>query len=401
MKKIRLNKWKNGAAPALLIHCSIGSVYCWSTFSEALAQKVGVSPGILGWAFSIAIFFLGMSAAFASRIVEQNVKRSSLISMIFFCTGFLGTGVISFLGGRIPAPIAALLIFFFYGAVMGVGLGTGYLTPVKTLMLWFRENKGLATGISIMGFGLAKAIASPFMILLQEKFGITAMFFILGAVYACTMYLGHKLIHKPLDWKESGTNQVSKLALFKDTFFLRTWICFYLNITCGLALISYERPILEFAGAGLALIGMIQVFTALANAGGRIGYASLSDLFSKKMRIYFVVFLTSMAACIIMELPIFPVLIGCIILLIVVNAGYGGGFSTLPTILEHHYGMESISTIHGVALSAWAFAGLTGNQITAACLRISEANGYRYMVAVIAVLYIVSMILSLTLIKKE
>ena len=195
------NKWLRAAAPALLIHCSIGTVYCWSTFKEAIGEQIGgVSTFALGWAFSLAIFFLGMSAAFAGKIVELNIHKSSLISCICFTVGMIGTGVTIMFVKGVPALI---LIYLFYGCIMGIGLGIGYLTPVKTLMLWFKDNKGLATGISIMGFGLAKAIATPIMEKLQNVFGISMMFIILGVVYFCMMFLGHLLLKKPEGWVES------------------------------------------------------------------------------------------------------------------------------------------------------------------------------------------------------
>ena len=194
-----MNKWTRAAIPALLIHCSIGTVYCWSTFKESIAQAIGMSTFSVGWAFSFAIFFLGMSAAFAGKIVELNIHRSSLISAICFTAGMIGTGAtIQFCKG----PLALILIYLFYGCIMGIGLGVGYLTPVKTLMLWFKDNKGLATGISIMGFGLAKAIATPIMEFLQNKFGIAPMFFILGGIYFVMMMAGHFLLKKPEGWVE-------------------------------------------------------------------------------------------------------------------------------------------------------------------------------------------------------
>ena len=160
------NKWIRSAIPALLIHCSIGSVYCWSTFKEAISNKIGMSTFAVGWAFSLAIFFLGMSAAFAGKMVEKNIHKSSLISCLCFTTGMLGTG---FFIEHTTGVLALVGIFLCYGCIMGIGLGVGYITPVKTLMLWFKDKKGLATGISIMGFGLAKAIATPVMELFQKK----------------------------------------------------------------------------------------------------------------------------------------------------------------------------------------------------------------------------------------
>ena len=185
------NKWICAAIPALLIHCSIGTVYCWSTFKESIADKIGVSTFATGWAFSFAIFFLGMSAAFAGNLVEKDIHKSSLISCICFTVGMLGTGLVI----KYCTGILALLgIYLFYGCIMGIGLGIGYLTPVKTLMLWFDKQKGLATGISIMGFGLAKAIATPIMEFLQNKYGISPMFIILGLIYMVMMFIGHLLL---------------------------------------------------------------------------------------------------------------------------------------------------------------------------------------------------------------
>ncbi|MGN0778203.1 MAG: MFS transporter, partial [Aristaeellaceae bacterium] len=158
------NKWIRGAIPALLLHCSIGTVYCWSVFSNEIANYIGFAKSDVEWAFSLAIFFLGMSAAFLGNVVEKNIHRSSLIATICFSAGMLGTGLCIWYGGAHPGNVLVLIgIFLFYGFIMGVGLGTGYLSPVKTLMLWFSENKGLATGLAVAGFGAAKAIASPIM----------------------------------------------------------------------------------------------------------------------------------------------------------------------------------------------------------------------------------------------
>ena len=198
------NKWTKAAIPALLLHCSIGTVYCWSTFKDAIANKIGMSTFAIGWAFSLAIFFLGMSAAFAGKMVEKNIHKSSLIACICFSIGMIGTGLfIQFTSGI----IALLGIFLCYGCIMGVGLGIGYLTPVKTLMLWFPKQKGLATGISIMGFGLAKAIATPIMEFIQNNLGIFKMFYILGAAYFVMMFIGHLLLKKPEGWVEKVSDK--------------------------------------------------------------------------------------------------------------------------------------------------------------------------------------------------
>lgn len=405
------NKWMRAAVPALLIHCSIGTVYCWSTFKEAIAQHIGMSTFSVGWAFSLAIFFLGMSAAFAGRMVERDIHRSSLISCICFTAGMIGTGLcIQFATG-----VAALVgIFICYGCIMGIGLGIGYLTPVKTLMLWFEGQKGLATGISIMGFGLAKAIATPIMELIQTKLGIAQMFYILGGVYFVMMMLGHFLLRKPHGWVEPEDQDSSfhLLGMFQDKVFLGIWLMFFLNIHCGLALITYEKQILgtAFAGSAVltAVISIVPSVTAAFNALGRIGFSTISDRMRDRNTVYKIIF----SSCIVITAiavatfaisrgpvsPIFGVIV--VALLIVVNAGYGGGFSTLPALLSSRFGMDRISKIHGLALSAWAFAGLTGNNMSELILS-RTGRTYDYVLIATLVLYVVAMVICLALVSGK
>lgn len=409
--KVLNNKWMRAAIPALLIHCSIGTVYCWSTFKESIGEAINMSTFSLGWAFSLAIFFLGMSAAFGGKLVEKNIHKSSLISCICFTIGMLGTGlVIQFAKGW----LALLGIYLFYGAIMGIGLGIGYLTPVKTLMLWFKDNKGLATGISIMGFGLAKAIATPIMELIQKNLGIHQMFYILGGAYFILMFIGHLLLKKPDGWveKEEKKNKFKFSTMFKDKTFLGIWLMFFINIHCGLALITYEKQILKIAFAGMAVLGtMIAVIpsvTAAFNALGRIGYSTISDKLKERNTIYKIIFATSIivsviAACTLAitngpKAIIFGIIV--IALLIIVNAGYGGGFSTLPALLSERYGMEKISKIHGLSLSAWAIAGLTGNNMSEVILKLSN-NNYNYILIFTSALYIIALLICIFMVKNK
>ena len=375
----RANKWVRAAIPALLLHCSIGTVYCWSIFSQEIADYIGYSKGATEWAFSFAIFFLGMSAAFLGNIVEKDIHKSSLIATICFSTGMFLTGVFIRYGGQHKgSPIALVGIYLSYGLIMGIGLGTGYLSPVKTLMLWFQDRKGLATGLAVAGFGAAKAIASPIMQSMLSGLGdggIYKMFMILAAVYFVMMFIGHLLLAKPAGWVEPqdksqkpGIMQVLKTKPI--TNYIGIWLMFYINITCGLALISQEKPIVKCIGL-VGAAGIISTISAIFNAGGRLGFSAWADTMKDRNTIYKLIFILSIVfTAIVMitggikngsgaALLIFLVLA----LIFVVNAGYGGGFSNVPTLLSDHYGMGSISAIHGITLSAWAFAGLTGNQV--------------------------------------
>ena len=402
------NKWVRAAIPALLIHISVGTVYCWSTFKQAIAEQIGMSQFSVGWAFSLAIFFLGMSAAFAGKFVEKDIHKSSLIACICFSVGMIGTGLcIKFLTGW-----AALIgIYICYGAIMGIGLGVGYLSPVKTLMLWFSKNKGLATGISIMGFGLAKAIATPIMDMLQNKYGIVVMFVILGLVYFIVMFIGHLLLKKPEGWFEpQNTEKYNILSMFKQREFVGIWLMFFLNIHCGLMIISYEKQILNVAFAGAVvlatIVSVVPSCTAISNSLGRIGYSTLSDRMKQRNTIYKIIYTSCILISGVMLLTnavsgannlILSVIV--ITYLLVINAGYGGGFSTLPALLSERFGMQKISQIHGLALSAWAVAGLTGNNTSEIIL--SNGGNYQAVITTATILYAVALIICIFVTGKR
>jgi len=414
------NKWIRGAIPALLLHCSIGTVYCWSTFSTEIANYIGASKSACGWAFSLAIFFLGMSAAFLGDVVEKDIHKSSLIATICFSVGMVGTGA-AILLKSLP------LIFLFYGCIMGIGLGTGYLSPVKTLMLWFKDKKGLATGLAVAGFGAAKAIATPVMQFILDKFdnNPAPMFFIMGGVYFVMMFIGHLLLRKPADWVEQHAKGGVKeffatlASNFKYAFsqktFIGIWLMFYINITCGLALISQEKQIFNAVGfAGIAAV--LGTVTAIANAGGRLGFSAWADKLKDRNTIYKLIFVLSIAftACVIFtrgiengaNVSILAII--CVGLLIMVNAGYGGGFSNVPTLLSDHFGMEKISAVHGMCLSAWAFAGLTGNQMATFIVKhfgtpdeAVNPVGYQTVLYVTCALYVIALLISCFMVPKS
>ena len=411
------NKWTRAAIPALLLHCSIGTVYCWSIFSQEIADHIGFSKAATEWAFSFAIFFLGMSAAFLGNFVEKDIHKSSLISTICFSAGMAGTGFFIWYGGQNPGNIVALIgIYLCYGFIMGIGLGTGYLSPVKTLMLWFSDRKGLATGLAVAGFGAAKAIASPIMQGMLENMGeggIYKMFWILAAVYFVMMFIGHLLLKKPDGWHEpqtkaEGSRMMDVIKSKPITNYIGIWLMFYINITCGLALISQEKMIVKCIGLAGA-VGIISTVSAVFNAAGRLGFSSLGDTMKDRNTIYKIIFIISIAltgAVIITKgvengagNMVLTVLV--LALIFMVNAGYGGGFSNVPTLLSDHYGMGNISAIHGLTLSAWAFAGLSGNQMATWIVN-NSANatvGYQNVLYVTLALYVVSLLLSIIFVK--
>lgn len=400
------NKWTRAAIPALLLHASIGTVYCWSTFKEEIAAYINQSIESVEWAFSLAIFFLGMSAAFMGNIVEKNIHKSSLIAAICFAVGLAGTALFI----KIKSLIGILIC---YGCIMGIGLGLGYLSPVKTLMLWFKDNKGLATGLAVAGFGAAKAIATPIMeAMMSSGVELYNMFYILAGVYFVMMFVGHLLLKKPSDWKEiSGEKSehpikdfFTRFTIFKDKKFIGIWLVFYINITCGLAIISNEKNLIKLIGLAPAVIGTI---CAIFNAGGRLGYSAVADKLKDRNTMYKIILaseiiITALAIVLSFTNGIDNSILSIIIvlaLLFAVNAGYGGGFSNLPTLLSDIYGMGNISSLHGIALSAWAFAGLTGNQM--AQIIVEKTGSFANVLYCTLALYVIAMVVDLLLIKRK
>jgi OFA family oxalate/formate antiporter-like MFS transporter len=399
------NKWTRAAIPALLLHCSIGTVYCWSYFSGAITDilsKNGLDTSALGWAFSLAIFFLGMSAAFLGDFVEKDIHKASLIATICFAVGVAGTGLAIRLG-------QVWMILVFYGVIMGIGLGLGYLSPVKTLMLWFKDNKGLATGLAVAGFGAAKMVFTPVITWLIGLVGVEFALYILAGVWGVMMFIGHLLLKKPEGWVESHEKFEIKaffkrFAIFGDIKFIGIWLVFYINITCGLALIHAESHIYDIIGLS-SFATVLGAITGLLNAGGRLAYSAIGDKLKSRNTIYKVILISEIA---ITAVALFTgaitngYVVVCLILMFVVNAGYGGGFSNLPTLLSDVYGMGKISSIHGIALSAWAIAGLTGNQIAEAIVH--ATGSYQNVLIFTIALYAVAIIIDLLFIrtpKKE
>lgn len=373
-----------------------------------------------------------MSAAFLGNVVEKDIHRSSLIAAICFAAGMAGTGFFIWYGGAHQGSLISLIgIYICYGFIMGIGLGTGYLSPVKTLMLWFEDRKGLATGLAVAGFGAAKAIASPIMQALLKSLGdggIYKMFLILACVYFIMMFVGHLLLAKPAGWHEPATQEKGARPIdvikTKPVVFIGIWLMFYLNITCGLALISQEKMIIKCIGLG-AMAGVLSSITAVFNAGGRLGFSAWADKMKDRNTIYKIIFVLSIVATALVIVTqgiakqgeniingsstsmLLTILV--LVLLFVVNAGYGGGFSNVPTLLSDHFGMQNISAIHGITLSAWAFAGLTGNQVATLIVNkvgnstdiIIEGHeysinptGYQAVLYLTIVLYIVSLLIS-------
>ena len=376
-----MTKWINGAIPAFLMHLSAGTIYSFSLFVKPLSQYMGYSEFQIQWAFSLAIFFLGMSAAFGGKIVEKDINKSSKI------------GVICFIGGLILTAIAIeckSLIYFYlgYGVIHGIGLGFTYLTPCKTVMLYFNKNKGLAIGLSVMGFGFASTFASPLIThLLESNINHLSLVFIdLTVIYAVPLLIGKFLLKKPEEYEQNNIMQKDDFKyknLLKNKTFWFIWLMLFINIHCGLALISIASPMLIELGSDPILIALIIAVMGLCNGGGRIIFATISDFLSHRIFIYLLLF--SLSIILVYSYMIAPNVFTMGLMLCGITAFFGGGFSNIAPIVADKFGMMNVSKIYGVVLSSWAIAGLTGNSMS---LFIHELTGsYDLIYSIIGVLY--------------
>lgn len=394
------NRWLI-AACAVGIHLSIGSVYAWSVFTNPLKSRFGWDDSEIAFTFSLAILFLGLSAAFLGHFVEKyGPRKAGILAAVFFGIGVTGSGLAVQIG-------SLFLLYFFYGVLGGIGLGVGYIAPVSTLVKWFPDRRGLATGLAIMGFGFASLISGPIMARLIEWTGIAPTFYILGLVYFALMLSSSLYLEPPpADWLPRGYKQqlqqgkqqkidkpvpLTARQSLKTRRFYFLWLMLFINVTCGIAIISVASPMAQeitgmSAFAAASMVGLMGLF----NGFGRIGWASLSDVIGRP-NTYTAFFLIQLAAFFLLPHTTHPLLFQILIFLILTC--YGGGFSSIPAYIGDLFGTRELGAIHGYILTAWAAAGLAGPSLTSL---VREATGsYTSSLTLFASLFIIALILSI------
>ena len=332
---------------------------------------MGLSLSATTWAFSIAILFLGLSAGFLGPLVERlGPSRSGMVSAVFFSTGLLGTAA------AVHCQ-SAFLLYLFYGAIGGIGLGTGYITPVSTLVKWFPRHRGFATGLAIMGFGFAALIAGPAMRYLVDRFGLTENFLILAACYALVMILSASYIRPPRkgeipmlleevleeEIRKDGEKTAQakgltrKEAMHTWKWYVLWWI-FFTNITCGIGLLAVASPMAqEIIGMSAAEAASLVGIIGIVNGTGRILWASVSDWIGRGVT-YMIFFAFEVFAFYALA-HVSDALLFEILVLAVISC-YGGGFSCMPAFLSDLFGVKQLASIHGSILTAWGMAGVAG-----------------------------------------
>ena len=369
---------------ALAVHLCIGQVYAFSTFNLPLSKLIGLSqaaPGDwnlkeLGWIFSIAIVFLGSSAALFGRWVERvGPRKSMFVSALCFGGGFL----VSAVGIHLHQ---LWIIYLGYGVLGGCGLGIGYISPVSTLIKWFPDRPGMATGMAIAGFGGGALIAAPLSVLLMAHFkttasnGVLETFVTMGVIYFMFMMIGVISVRVPADdWKPAGwtaparpkklvtTANVAVEAAWRTPQFWLLWGVLCMNVTAGIGVLGQASPMIQemFPGrvlplAAASFVGLISLF----NMGGRFVWATASDYIGRRntYTVFFVLgillYATVPTTGHLGSIPLF-VAAFCVIL-----SMYGGGFATIPAYLRDMFGTYQVGAIHGRLLTAWSAAGVLG-----------------------------------------
>jgi MFS family permease len=369
---------------ALAIHLSIGQAYAFSVFNLPLSKLIGgtaSAPGdwklsTLGWIFSIAIVFLGLSAALWGAWLERvGPRKAMFVSACCFGGGFL-VGAIGIRTHQL------WLLLLGYGVLGGIGLGLGYISPVSTLIKWFPDRPGMATGMAIMGFGGGAMIGSPLAVKLMELFkasathGIAETFVTMGIIYFLFMMIGVFLVRlPPPDWTPEGwtpsvtgkrmvtSRQVPVSDAWRTKQFWLLWVVLFVNVTAGIGVLGQASAMIQevfpgriTAAAAAGFVGLL----SLANMIGRFFWSSTSDRIGRKYT-YMIFF--ALGALLYLSVPT-AARLGSVVLFValyvVILSMYGGGFATIPAYLRDLFGTVQVGAIHGRLLTAWSLAGIVG-----------------------------------------
>ncbi|HEP2341854.1 TPA: OFA family MFS transporter [Streptococcus pyogenes] len=389
------------ATAGILLHLMLGSTYAWSVYRNPILQETGWDQAPVAFAFSLAIFCLGLSAAFMGNLVEQYGPRlTGTVSAVLYASGNMLTGL------AIDRK-EIWLLYIGYGVIGGLGLGAGYITPISTIIKWFPDKRGMATGFAIMGFGFASLLTSPIAQWLIETEGLVATFYLLGLIYLIVMLFASQLIIKPtaaeiaiLDKKRLQNNSyliegmTAKEALKTKSFYC-LWVILFINITCGLGLISVVAPMAQdLTGMSPEMSAIVVGAMGIFNGFGRLVWASLSDYIGRRVTVI-LLFLVS----IIMTISLIFAHSSLIFMISIATlmTCYGAGFSLIPPYLSDLFGAKELATLHGYILTAWAIAALTGPTLLS--ITVEWTHNYLLTLCVFIVLYILGLMVALRLKK--
>lgn len=404
-------RWRVPPA-ALAIHLSIGQAYAFSVFNLPLTRLIGITesaPGdwaltTVGWIFSLAIVCLGLSAFTFGRWLERVGPR---LAMSAAACCFAGGLLVSALGVRSHQIV---LLYLGYGVLGGIGLGLGYISPVSTLMKWFPDRPGMATGLAIMGFGGGALVGSPLAMALMAHFatptstGVAETFAAMAAIYFVVMVTGALTVRLPaapiaaaVPTKAAAADVDVRDAVRTRTFWL-LWGVLCLNVTAGIGVLGQASPMIQEMFPGRVDAGDAAAFVMLlsvANMLGRFVWSSLSDRIGRPST-YAIFF--ALGALLYAAVPTIG-RSGDLRLFVaayaVIMSMYGGGFATIPAYLRDHFGVAQVGAIHGRLLTAWSLAGVAGPVAVNYLRQAQIANGVPKAEAYAVTMYLMATLLVL------
>jgi MFS family permease len=356
---------------AVAVHICIGSVYAWSTFNRPIHALFPNDPWWFSppyTTFTMALLLLGLSAGFGGPWVERRGPRVAATTAALF----FGTGLV--IGGIGLALKQSVLVFLGMGVIGGIGCGLGYISPVSTLVKWFPDRRGMATGMAIMGFGGGAFLAGYLNVFFIDRLGVARTVIALGVTYLIVMLLGARVLRRPPEgWRPegwappidtgemiAGRSLTRNQALGRVQFYL-LWGILFINVTAGIGILAQASPMMQdlFQKTPLeaaAVVSLISIF----NAGGRFFWASCSDFVGRRytylvfFTVQFVLFLFIPGLAARGNWGLFEAS------LFVVFTMYGGGFATIPAFLADLFGPDNVGAIHGAVLTAWSAAAVAG-----------------------------------------
>lgn len=354
------NKWIVALA-GMLLQLSIGSIYAYSVWINPINTLNNWNSNQLKIGFSLAICFLGLTAAFMQKFVQKiGPKNAGLFGALFFGVGLIGSGL--------AIEVQSLPLFYLcYGVISGIGLGFGYITPVSVVVKWFPEKPGFASGLVIMSFAIGSILASRIILPLVESFGVSGTFYVLGIAYFLIMTLASFCLSLPPSKTETQDSEAKKInmplsELLSDSRFYSLWFMLFLNTTCGIALISIAAPMAKEIihlddSQAINFVGFIGFF----NGFGRLFWSSISDKIGRWLTFFLFYVIGTFSFFILSQIQN-PILFQILVFIII--SCYGGAFATIPAFTKDIYGADKMSKPFGFILIAWSVAAFTGPGLT-------------------------------------
>ncbi|MEQ1886735.1 MAG: OFA family MFS transporter [Bryobacteraceae bacterium] len=407
------HRWKIPIA-AVAVHVCIGSVYAWSTFNRPIQTLIPNSAPLLSppySTFSTALVLLGLSAAFGGPWVERRGPRAAAraAAMLF------GSGLV--IGGVGLLLHHAFLVFLGMGVIGGMGCGLGYISPVSTLVKWFPDHRGMATGMAIMGFGGGAFLAGYLNVYLMGLLGVETTLIALGVVYFGVMITGARVLHRPpAGWKPPKWNPALAAKVSVPSFtrnqairtvpFYLLWGMMFINITAGIGILAQASPMMQdmfqkTPVEAAAVVSIISIF----NACGRFFWASCSDYLGRR-NTYLIFFAAQVALFMgVREFNHSGEWVLFQAALYIIFTMYGGGFATIPAYLADLFGTDNVGAIHGAILTSWSAAAIAGpliiTELSQHGVSVGMTRNYDYPLQLLAGMLAVGFFLTLAVRQPE